>query len=119
MKIDVTRELGISIFRPSGRMTSYKTEEFRNAVFENVRELPEIERPPKLLFDFSDVRMMDSTGPGALMEIGITIKQQGGRIGVINVGSHIKNLFVVSHLISHFEHFDTENEVTFGLREST
>ena len=45
------------------------------------------------------------------------VKQKNGRMGVIHVGKHIKNLLVLSRLMSLFEHFDTETEATAALSE--
>lgn len=117
MKIIAARELGIRIFGSNCKMAGYKSEEFRAAVFENVMVLPQIEMPPNLLFDFGNMRLMGSTGLGALMEISIITKLVKGQIGVIDIESHIENVFVVSHLSSQFAHFDTENEAILVLRE--
>lgn len=70
-----------------------------------------------MTFRFHDVKMMDSSGLGTLMEVHMSVTQKGGRIGIINVGTHINNLLVMSHLISHFEHFDSENEAILALRD--
>ena len=70
---------------------------------------------PKLLINFADVSMMDSSGLGTLMGVHVSIAKKGGRIGVINVGTNIKNLIVRSRLISTFEHFDSENEAVSAL----
>ena len=43
------------------------------------------------------------------MQVCIRIKNQAGRIGGINVGDQIKNLLVVYHSVTHFEHFGNEN----------
>ena len=50
------------------------------------------------------------------MEVYISVTRKGGRVGIVNVGAHINNLLVMSHLISHFEHFDSENEAILALR---
>lgn len=114
MRNDVNYKVGIYTFKPSGRIAGHDSKAFRESIF---KALPNnSHRPLKLLFDFHDVKMMDSTGLGALMEVHLAITRKGGRIGVINVGTHINNLLVMSHLISQFEHFDSENEAILALR---
>ena len=114
MKNFVTYKTGVFIFRPGGRITGHTSKQFREYIFE---ALPVDETSPRILFDFDGVKMMDSTGLGAMMEIQMIVKKQKGRIGVINVGSHINNLLVISHLVSQFEHFDSENDAILRLRE--
>ena len=114
MKNFVTYKTGVYIFRPGGRITGDASKQFREYIFE---ALPANERTPKILFDFDGVKMMDSTGLGTMMEIQIIVKRRKGRIGIINVGSHINNLLVMSHLVSQFEHFDSENEAILRLRD--
>ena len=38
-----------------------------------------------------------------------------GRIGVINVGKHIKNLVALNWLVNLFEHFDSEDAAVLAL----
>ena len=114
MKNFVTYKTGVYIFRPGGRITGHTSKRFREYIFE---ALPADEMSPRILFDFDGVKMMDSTGLGTMMEIQMIVKKQKGRIGVINVGSHINNLLVMSHLVSLFEHFDGENDAILRLRE--
>ena len=79
-------------------------------------QLPDASESPKFLFDFADVSRMDSTGLGALIGLHITIAQQGGRIGVINVSKPIDYLLEMGKLITVFEHFDSEAEAIVDLR---
>ena len=117
MKNEVTHKMGVSIFRPSGKIIGRESQAFKETIVESFKELSKNSTPPKLLFDFHDVTRMDSTSLGVLMEIGIRAKRQAGRVGVINVGTHIKSLLIVSHIISHFEHFNSENDAILALRD--
>ena len=113
MRYNVNYKVGVYTFNPSGRIAGHASKTFRESIYEG---LPKTDRPLQPLFDFHDVKMMDSTGRGALMEVHLAITQKRGQIGIINVGTHINNLLVMSHLISHFEHFNSENEAILALR---
>lgn len=112
MTIDVIRQNGVSILKPTGKIITDKG--VRSLKKSMYNEMPKSD-PPKLLFDFAEVGMISSVGLGTIMEAGMTIKRKGGRVGVIHVSSHIKNLLVISHLISHFEHFDNQHEAVVAL----
>ena len=116
MHVTVSLKNGVVIFKPHGRITGNAGKSFKKSIY---RETIRSGNPPKMVFDFADVAQLDSMGLGAMMEVGLTVKQKGGLIGVVNVSSHSKNLLVISQLISLFEHFDTENEAILALREST
>ena len=53
-----------------------------------------------------------------IMEAYSAIKRRGGRVGVINISSHIKSLLVITHLVSHLEHFNSESEAVEALSVS-
>lgn len=116
MHITVSLKNGVVIFKPHGRITGNANKSFKKSVYD---KLPKSGSPPKMVFDFARVAQMDSMGLGTMMEVGLTVKQKGGRIGVINVSSHIKNLLVISHLISHFEHFPNEDEAVIAFSYSS
>ncbi len=112
MKIDVKRRNGVSIVKPIGRMvTADRVHSFKKAVY---KELPKND-PPKLLFDLEEVAMMGSIGLGAIMEAGLHVRKKKGRVAVIHVSSHVKSLLAMSHLMSHFEHFENEHEAVVAL----
>ena len=66
-----------------------------------------------MLIDFHDVTKVRNTGLMMLLEARSTIKRWGGRAGVINVSSHVKNPIVISSV--DFEHFDSEKEALSSL----
>ncbi len=112
MAIDVIQKDGVIILKPSGKLIGSAVSELRRTID---NELPSGEENPRLLIDFGDVSMMDSSGLGTLMGTHVSIVKRGGRIGIINVGTNIKNLIVRSRLIGTFEHFDSENEAVTAL----
>ncbi len=112
MAIDVIQKDGVIVLKPSGKLIGSAVSELRRTID---NELPSDVENPRLLIDFGDVSMMDSSGLGTLMGTHVSIVKKGGRIGIINVGTNIKNLIVRSRLISTFEHFDSENEAVTAL----
>ena len=112
MTIDITRRNGVSILRPSGRiLTEEKVRSFKKAIY---REIPRND-PPKLIIDFGAVGTIGSIGLGAIMEAGMAIRKKRGRIAIIHLSSAVNSLLVISHLISHFEHFKNEQEAVVAL----
>ncbi|MDE0297457.1 MAG: STAS domain-containing protein [Candidatus Poribacteria bacterium] len=112
MAIDVTQKDGVIVLKPSGKLIGSAVSDLRKTIDS---ELPDSGENPRLLVDFADVTMMDSSGLGTLMGTHVSIAKKGGRIGIINVGTNIKNLIIRSRLISTFEHFDSENEAVTAL----
>ena len=112
MTVDVSQRDSVIILKLSGRIIGTAGGELRKVINE---QLESASGAPKFLFDFADVSMMDSSGLGTLVGTHVSIARKGGRIGVINVGTNIKNLIVMGRLITIFEHFDSEDEAIAGL----
>ena len=108
MECNVRERDGVIIMEFSGRIIASASGTLRKAIDSQLANASE---GVKLLFDFADVSAMDSSGLGTMMAAHLSIARQGGRIGIINVGTNIKNLIIRSRLITTFEHFDSEDEV--------
>ena len=104
---------GVTILEPNGKLVGNNISELRAAIFPNIAAYDE----PRILVNFAHVKKMDSSGLGMLMRARSLTKQKNGRMGVIHVGKHIKNLLVLSRLSSLFEHFDSEGEAVSALSE--
>ena len=111
MATEIRQQDGVTIVEPSGKIVGPSVSELREVI------LPEIEAAdaPRILINFQNVNMIDSSGLGALMEARALASRKSGRIGVTNVGKHIRNLIVLSRIVSHFEHFDSEDAGVSGL----
>ena len=107
MEINVRHRDDVIILKPGGKIIGAAVSDLRKTIDQ---QLANVSEAPKLLIDFDDVSMLDSSGLGTLMGTHISIARKGGRIAVINVGNNIKNLIVRSRLISTFEHFHSEDE---------
>ena len=111
MATQIRKENNVTILEPSGRIVGHAVSELRQTI------LPDIEasETPRILINFENVNMIDSAGLGALMEARALANRKQGRIGVMNVGKHIKNLIVLSRIVSLFEHFDSEDAAVSAL----
>ena len=111
MTTQIHQQNGISIFKPRGKIVGSAVSDLRKV------PLPKVEDSdaPRVLLNFEDVRMIDSSGLGVLIEAHIVAKRRNGRMGAIHVGKHIKNLIIVHRLVHLFEHFDTEEDAVTAL----
>jgi anti-sigma B factor antagonist len=61
-----------------------------------------------LLIDLSEVSYVDSAGLGELVQTYVTAKNKGGRLRLLNPTKRLKDLLVVTKLLTVFESFDNE-----------
>ena len=61
-----------------------------------------------LLVDLSDVSYVDSAGLGELVQAYATTKTRGGVLKLLNVSKRLRDLLVVTKLLTVFETFDSE-----------
>ncbi len=62
----------------------------------------------KLLLDLGGVSYVDSAGLGELVQAYATTKNRGGALKLLNVTKRLKDLLVVTKLLTVFDTFDTE-----------
>ena len=111
MSTQIRREGNVAIIEPTGKLVGASVVELRQAIKPQIETYDE----PRILINFENVNMVDSSGLGALMEARAITTRKNGRIGVINVGKHIKNLVVLSRLVSMFEHYDNKDAAVLEL----
>ncbi len=111
MRTQIRQENGIAILEPNGKIVGSSVTALRDVIS------PQIETAdtPRILINFGKVNKIDGSGLVALMEARTTAARKQGRIGVINVGKHIKDLVAVSRIVSLFEHFDSEDAAVSAL----
>lgn len=70
----------------------------------------------KLLLDLSGVSYVDSAGLGELVQAYATTKNKGGALKLQGVGKRLRDLLVVTKLLTVFDTYDTEAEAiaSFG-----
>ena len=111
MKMQIRQQNGIAILEPSGKIVGSSVTELREVISPQI----EMADTPRILINFEHVNKIDGSGIVALMEARAVAVRKKGRIGVINVGKHIKDLVVVSRIVNLFERFDSENAAVLAL----
>lgn len=71
-----------------------------------------------IIFDFTDVGFMDSSGIGLIMGRYKKVMFLGGRAAVTNVGEVVNRIFTLSGLYQIIERYDTVEEALAGLQKS-
>ena len=64
----------------------------------------------KLVLDLGNVSYVDSAGLGQLVQIHATAKNKGGALRLVNVTKRLKDLLVVTKLVTIFDTYDSEAE---------
>lgn len=105
MSTTIRHKDGITILEPTGKIIGEAVPELREVLITQIDK----SKIPCILINFERVYKMDSAGLGTFIVVYNMVRSKGGRIGIINVGKHIKNLIVQSRLINIFEHFSTED----------
>ncbi|MDE0638170.1 MAG: anti-sigma factor antagonist [Candidatus Poribacteria bacterium] len=105
MQTKIQQKNGVIILELTGKIIGEAIPELRGIMIRQI----DASETPRFLINFEHVYKMDSAGLGLLVNMYAMTKQKKGRIAIINVGKHIKNLIVQSRLINIFEHFSTED----------
>jgi len=116
MTVDFALKSGVAVLKPRGNISGTNTRLFEDSIYEGMGRSG---NPPKMVVDFADVYGMDSAALATMMDIALTIKRKHGRLGVVNVSPHVKNLSIISHLVSHFEQFDSEDAAVSAISSQT
>ena len=103
---------GVPILEPHGKIVGSAVSELREKL---ALELLEATHTPCFLINFEHVHKIDSSALGMLVNVHVIATQLKSRIGIINVGRHIKNLLVLSRLVNIFEHFESEEAAVLAL----
>ena len=64
----------------------------------------------QLVLNFAEVPYLDSTGLGEVVRSYTTLKKVGGTVKIANLSNKVKDLMMVTKLITVFETFESENE---------
>ena len=70
----------------------------------------------KLVLDLGSVSYVDSAGLGQLVQVHATTKSNGGSLRLINVTKRLKDLLVVTKLVTVFDSYDSEAEALASFR---
>ena len=111
MATQIRQQNGITILEPNGRIVRSATSELREVLSPQI----EASDTPRILINFEHVNKIDSAALGTLIGARVAIARKKGRLGVVNVGKHIKNLIILNQLVRHFEHYDSEDTAVSAL----
>jgi anti-sigma B factor antagonist len=64
----------------------------------------------QMVLNFAEVPYLDSTGLGEVVRSYTTLKKEGGTVKIANLTNKVKDLMMVTKLITVFETFESENE---------
>ena len=112
MKMMIRLKDGIPILEPHGKIVGTAVSELRERL---ALELLDASETPGFLINFEHVHKIDSSGLGMLVNVHVIAAQLKSRIGIINVGRHIKSLLVLTRLVHVFEHFESEDAAISAL----
>jgi len=112
MVTTVSKKEGVIIFKLSGRIVFPGIKDILKTVED---ALVVSSSSPRLVFDFKEVTQIDSSGLGTFMKIYSDIYPREGKIAVINVNKHVKNLIVMARLITFFKNFESEDQAIAAL----
>lgn len=112
MKMMTRLESGVPILEPHGKIVGTAVSELRERL---ALELLDASERPRFLIDFEHVHKIDSSALGMLVNVHVIAGQMKARIGIINTGRHIRNLLVLTRLVSVFEYFEDEDAAVSSL----
>ena len=73
-------------------------------------------RPIKnIIFDFKNIRFMDSSGIGVIIGRYKKVSSEGGKVSVVNVNDRVKKIFNLSGMNKIINIYDTYEEVASSL----
>ena len=105
MKMTTHLNNGIPVLHPHGKIVGSAVSQLRERLALEVLDAA----VPRFLIDFEHVHKIDSSALGMLVNLQVIAAQMNGRIGILNVGKHIKNILVITRLVNVFEHFEDED----------
>lgn len=112
MTITVSKKEKVVIFRLKGKIISSGIKKVRDTVEEI---LTGHASSPRIVFDFNEVTLIDGSGLGTLVKIYTEILPCGGKIAVINMNKHIRNVFFMSRLDTVIKCYKSEDDAVIAL----
>ena len=115
MEITTYLKGGVPILAPKGKITGAGISVLREKLSLWIDDA----ETPCLLIDFTEIRKIDSSALGMLLNAHVNASENGTRIGLINVGKHIKNLLVLTRSLNVFRCFQTADAAVSALGPHT
>jgi anti-sigma B factor antagonist len=115
LKVSQFDEYRIAILEPNGALPGGKeTDELRSAAKELLDK-----GFKKLIVDLGNVEYINSPGIGALVSIHTTFTGSGGRMKLCNLGKRVKNVFVITKLITVMDSEETREAALASFSSSS
>ncbi len=105
MDFTADKRKGVTVIAiPIEELDASNTDLFRAGVAEH------LEKPKKVLLDFSQLDFIDSSGLGAVLSCLKSVKANQGDMKIGGVSRNVRNVFELVHLYKLVEYFDTVEE---------
>ncbi len=106
MKIEKRRSGDVTILDLKGKILfGDGIDELRQSINESIKA-----NEKHLVLNFADVPYLDSTGLGEVVRSYTTLKKEGGAVKIANLSNKVKDLMMVTKLITVFETYENEND---------
>ena len=106
MRIEERQAGEVTILALTGKLTLGEGERLLHDKISSVVR----DGPRQLLLDLSEVPYVDSAGLGELVRTYTAVNRNGGQLKLMGLAKRIKDLFVLTKLLTVFEIFETEQE---------
>jgi len=106
MKIEKRKKGNVTVFDLKGKILfGDGIDELRQSINSSIKE-----NEKQLVLNFAEVPYLDSTGLGEVVRSYTTLKKEGGTVKIANLTNKVKDLMMVTKLITVFETFNNEKE---------
>jgi anti-sigma B factor antagonist len=106
MKIEKRKIGNVTVFDLKGKILfGDGIDELRQSINSAIKD-----KEKQLVLNFAEVPYLDSTGLGEVVRSYTTLKKEGGTVKIANLTNKVKDLMMVTKLITVFETFESENE---------
>lgn len=102
MQIKTQKKKGILVVFLEGELDHHTASQVREYIDEKLED-PTIKN---IVMDIKGLNFMDSSGIGVLIGRYKVVSKRGGKLGVVNINSHIDRIFEVSGLYKIIESYD-------------
>lgn len=94
LTFEIERNGDTAVVRCHGRMLTWGTDDFQQAVKSLLPETKQI------VIDLEDLKFVDSLGLGSLVGLYVSARRAGCRLKVEHLGKQVRNVMQITHLLS-------------------
>jgi anti-sigma B factor antagonist len=115
MTIEERTSGGVTILDVRGNLTIEVVEDM--PIANKVRELLQQGRT-QILLNLETVRYLDTMGLCNIVEAFITTRRQGGSLKLVRLAPHVREVLVITKLLTVFEAYDSEADALASFRSA-